>query len=641
MKKIKRIISSAAIAVFLLCLVANTWAITNTRPVADANYLEAEKAYNRTDYINASDFANMALRYYQDGGYADGEQNTLDLIGQIDDGLKKFGESFYNQALQYYNNQDWDNTITWAQKARDQYAAIESNSTDVQKCDLIISQSITRENEDNIKRADSVYDNALKLFDSGDYKNSMDMANQALTVYNQSNYQDGVLKCNALIQEIDRKINEIRATADVNDLKANEAYKSLNANRNFEDYKAVMTYAEQAKQLYAQIGYDEGYNHSVDMINGANQIIYGMEEAFKVQAANSFNDGRNDYLLGRGSPEEMTKRSYFQNATDAYNAARAIYQQLYTWADEIMDSDKKKAYQDLLDQCDARLAEVAQEVQYIDKGKKAEELYVDGYTFFTKGACENATQPVTDAKSLFNDVSDISGVFKCETLLDQINDCLDKLSQADELLQNVSRYYGIADYSNASSDLEKATAIYEEVKNQDGIDNCTALKQKISDSITAKKSADQLLAQAQADYISRKFDDSRKEAGSAQKIYSQINYLPGVGNATEVIQNNNDLEAKLSRDAQMNMLITVGAVVVAIVIVVIGTWMRRIQKAKKEKEKLDAEKRAMEAAVIHKQEEEKLQEEAKLKELEEERQKLKAMIAEEMKKIEVEKRGEP
>jgi hypothetical protein len=638
MKNAKKIICLTAVLAFLLCLAANTYAITNTRPVADANYLEAEKAYNRSDYINASDFAKMALRYYIDGGYVDGQMKTNELIGKIDEGLNKFGENFYKEALKYYNNKDWDNAITWARKARDQYAAIDSSSANVQKSDLIISQSNAGKNEDNVKRADTVYTNALKLFDSGDYKNSRQLASEALLVYNQSNYQDGVLKCNALIQEIDRRINQIRSTADINDLKASEAYKTLNENRNFEDYKDVITYAQQAKQLYAQIGYEQGYNHSVELIASANNIIYGMEDAFKIQAATKFNEGRNAYLLGRGSPEEKVKRSYFQNATDAYNAAKAIYQQLYAWADDIKEYGKRKEYSDLVGQCDGRISEIQQEIDYIDLGKKGEELYMDGYTFFTKGDCKNASQPVTDAKTLFSRVNDISGVFKCDTLLYQVNDCLSKLAQAEDLLQNVSRYYGIADYANATRDLEKATKIYETIKNQDGINTCAALKQKISDSISAKKNADQLLAQAQADYISRKFEDSRKEADSAKRIYAEINYLSGVTNATELIKNNNELEAKLSREAQVNMLITVGAIVVAIVVVVVGTWMRRVQKAKKEKDTLEAQKQTAEAVMKQKQEEERRQEEARLRELEEERKKLKAMIAEEMRKIEVEKR---
>jgi hypothetical protein len=634
-----KIIGWLAVLALVLYVSSSTWAITNTKPVADAAYLEAEKAYNRTEFINASEAANMALRYYMDGGYMDGVMKTNELIGKIDEGLKKFGENFYKEGLKYYNNKDYDKAIDNTQKARDYYAAIKADSPDVQKCDLLISQSIAGRGEDNVKRADAVYMNALKLYESGDYKNSRQMASEALVVYNQSKYQEGVLKCNALIMEIDRKIQQIRAAADVNDLKANEAYKRLNENKNFEDYKEVMTYAQEAKKLYAQVGYEPGYNHSVDLINDANQIMYGVETAFKLNADAKFNEGRNAYLLGRGSPDEKDKRIYFENASNAYAEARTIYYQLLNWAKDIHNSDKEKAYDDLVNTCTGRIGEVGKEIENINLGKKAEELYMDGYTFFTKGDCINASTPATDAKTLFSRVNDISGVFKSDTLLYQINDCKSKISEAEAYLKNVSKYYSVADYGNATSELEKATKIYEKIKNQDGINRCTAFKQKISDSISAKKNADQLLAQAQIDYEKRKFEDSRQGAEKAKKTYTDINYVAGIGNATALIKNNNDLERKLNEQAQINMFITAGAIVVAIVVVVIGTWIRRMQKLKKDKEREMGEKRALDEAMRRKKEEERIFEEAKLKELDDERKKLKEMIAEEMRKIEVEKRG--
>ncbi|MFZ2455251.1 MAG: hypothetical protein WAX07_02090 [Candidatus Altiarchaeia archaeon] len=634
-----RIIYLLAVLALLLHVSAGAWAITNTKPVADANYIEAEKAYNRTEYINASDAANRALRYYLDGGYMDGVMKTNELIGKIDEGLKKFGENFYKEGLKYFNNGDYDKAIENAQKARSYYEAIKADSTEVQKCDQLISKAEINKKEGNVKRADTVYTNAVKFYESGDYKNSRQMASEALIVYNQSSYQEGILKCNALIMEIDRRIQQIRAAADVNDLKANEAYKRLNENKNFEDYKEVITYATEAKKLYAQVGYEPGYNHSVELITDANNIMYGMEEAFKLKADAKFNEGRNAYLLGRGSPDEKDKRNYFENASKAYTEAKAIYYQLLNWAKDIQNPDKENYYSDLVNQCSGRVGEVQKEIESINLGKKAEELYMDGYTLFTKGDCINASSPATDAKTLFSRVNDISGVFKADTLIYQINDCNVKIAEAEAFLKNVSKYYNIADYGNATSELEKATKIYEKIKNQNGINSCTQLKQKISDSISAKKNADLLLAQAQIDYEKRKFEDSRQGAEKAKKTYTEINYLAGIGNATALIKNNNDLERKLNEQAQINMFITAGAIVAAIVLVVIGTWVRRMQRDKKEKENQLSEKRTLEEAMRRKQNEERLAEEAKLKELDEERRRLKEMIAEEMRKIEVEKRG--
>jgi hypothetical protein len=635
----KRIIGWLTVLALLLHISAGAWAITNTKPVADANYLEAEKAYNRTEFINASDAAKMALRYYMEGGYMDGVMKTNELIGKIDEGLKRFGENFYKEGLKYYNNKDYKKAIENTQKAKDYFAAIKSDSEEVQKCDLLISDANLAIKGDDVKRADSKYTNAVKLYEAGDYKNSRLMASEALVVYNQSNYADGVLKCNALIMEVDRRTQGIRAAADVNDLKANEAYKRLNANKNFEDFKEVLTYANEAKKLYAQVGYEPGYKHAVDLINDANQIMYGVETAFKLTADAKFNEGRNAYLLGRGSPDEKDKRAYFDNASKAYGAARAVYQQLYDWANDIHEVEKRNKYEDQVNQCNGRIAEVQKEIEAINLAKKAEEYYMNSYTLFSKGDCVNASAPATDAKTVFTRVNDISGVFKADTLIYQINDCKKKIAEAELILKNVSKYYSVANYGNATVELEKATKIFEKIKNQNGINRCSAFKQKISDSITAKKTADQVLAQAQIDFEKRKFEDSRQGAQKAKKTYTEINFVAGIGNATALIKNNNDLERKLNEQAQINMLITTGAIVVAIVVVVFGTWIRRMQRVKKEKEREVSEKRTLEEAQKRKREEERIVEEAKLKELDDERMRLKAMIAEEMRKIEVEKRG--
>ena len=634
-----RIIGWLTVLALILQISASAWAITNTKPVADGFYKEAELAYDRTDYINASFAANKALRFYMDGGYMDGVMKTNELIGRISDGLKRFGENFYKEGLRYYNNKEYDKAIENAQRAKDYYAAITKDSPDVSKCDQLIIEINLAVKGGNIKSADIVYTNALKLFESKDYKNARALASEALAVYNQSSYMDGVRNCQAVITEIDKRNQGIRAAADVNDLKANEAYARLEKNHNFLDYKEVMQSAQEAKNGYAQVGYEAGYNHAVDLINAANKIMFGLEEALRLSAEAKYNEGMNAYLLGRGSQEENDKRGYFNNATNAYNGAIAIYSQLSNWALDIQQYDKQERYDKKISECRGKLKEIETEIGGINLGKKAEELYMDGYTFFSKGDCINASTPATNAKTIFSNVNDISGVFKADTLLYQINDCKLKIYEAEAKLKNVTKYFNIADYGNATSELEKATKIYEKIKNQDGINRCTQFKQKISDSISAKKNADQILGQAHIDYEKRKFEDSRQGAESAKKTYTEINYIAGIGNATALIKNNNDLERKLNEQAQINMLITTGAIVIAIVVVVLGTWIRRMQKAKIEKERLTTENRTLEEAQKRKREEEMLMEEAKLKELDDERKKLKEMIADEMRKIEVEKRG--
>jgi hypothetical protein len=98
--------------------------------------------------------------------------------------------------------------------------------------------------------------------------------------------------------------------------------------------------------------------------------------------------------------------------------------------------------------------------------------------------------------------------------------------------------------------------IYLEAENADN------RSEYLNASVASKKNADQLLAQAQIDYEKRKFEDSRQGAEKAKKIYTEINYISGIGNATTLIKNNNDLERRLNEQAQINMRITTGIVIV-------------------------------------------------------------------------------
>jgi len=123
------------------------------------------------------------------------------------------------------------------------------------------------------------------------------------------------------------------------------------------------------------------------------------------------------------------------------------------------------------------------------------------------------------------------------------------------------------------------------------------IQEKISDSIATKKNADQILAQAQIDFHNNKFEESIAEAENAKKIYMEINYSAGIMNSTALIKNNEEQKKKLAEQGNMNMLIIIGAIVAAIVLVVAGSWVNRVQKAKKEKEKLAIEKRSLEEAM--------------------------------------------
>ena len=208
------------------------------------------------------------------------------------------------------------------------------------------------------------------------------------------------------------------------------------------------------------------------------------------------------------------------------------------------------------------------------------------------------------------------------------------MKKAEVNLANVSRYYKVADYTNASLELDKASKIYIDIKNQAGITNCANLKVKIAESSGKKKNADQLMTQAQNDFKDRKYEDSIKSATDAMNVYTGINFLEGIAKANALIKQNQDRIALDKQEGEKNIMITIGAIVAAIVLVMVVWGARRVQKQRSEKEKMDAEKRKFAEEMRRKREEEKLREEGRSRELEMEREKLKSMIAAEMKKAE-------
>jgi hypothetical protein len=166
---------------------------------------------------------------------------------------------------------------------------------------------------------------------------------------------------------------------------------------------------------------------------------------------------------------------------------------------------------------------------------KAEELYIDGYLLYTKGECENASISATRSKALFSKENDVAGVFKAETLLYQIDDCLNKTGEAEALMLETARYYRVADYDNASLALQKAAGIYAKIKNQDSTDKCELYLRKISERASAKKQADMLFDKAQVDYRQRKYDNALNEAEAAKEVYLELNYTPGINQSNALL----------------------------------------------------------------------------------------------------------
>ena len=442
---------------------------------------------------------------------------------------KELADAAYKNAIKEFNKMNYSGAWVYISDARALYLKI-NDTKSIDKCDEL-KGFLPEPAESGHIRA---YQIAVKLYDSGDYLNARKLLIECLDVC-RANESVNCSKEEALLFSLDTKLSKMQNNSR---LKLNESlklYEEAVRNGSLEGFQYAYASAAESKKLCAQIQNEFCYNQSVDLIQKINDEIMSREDGYKQEADEAYNEGRNQYLLGRGELDESMERSFFINATAEFQEAREIYQGLLKQTEEVGgDPQKEATYKGLIDGCMEKIAEVKEEMQVCCSLKESESLFVAAYQLYQKVECRNARLKADEALALFERVEDHTGAFKTKTLLYQIDDCLNKTNEAEFLLKETALYYSVADYKNTSIKLEKAARIYEKINNQEGIRRCAVFKQKISESVLAKKNADDLLEKARWDYGERRLEDARIGAYSAKKIYTELNYAPGI-NGSETI----------------------------------------------------------------------------------------------------------
>jgi exonuclease VII small subunit len=294
----------------------------------------------------------------------------------------------------------------------------------------------------------------------------------------------------ALLTSLEREISKLQNNSR---LKLNESlqlYEEGVRNGSLEGLQYALASAAESKKLCAQIQNESCYNQSFALMQKIYERLAGMEEGYKQRADNAYNDGDDQLLQARRTMDITLKRGLFQNASSEFTRALTIYGGLWNWAGETNYQDKRNAYSALIEDCKKKISEINAETQDCCLDTKPNKLFADGVTLYESGDCINASLKANEALALYRRIQESSGTFKTETLLYQINDCLNQTNEAELLLWEVVRYYRVADYENAELELEKAARIYEKIKNQEGIKRCAIFKQKISERVSAKKNAE-------------------------------------------------------------------------------------------------------------------------------------------------------
>lgn len=631
MRKEKVFIKSVLLVIFIIFMITYVNA-----SVADAYYEEAKKAYEAGNCVNASEHAHRALELYIKDNNQGGISKTTELIKKINTCLKNNGDVYYTQALNFYNSrtlEGYNNAITWAEKAEEQYHHIPDPIGENKSIDLI-QLAEERIKEIKIEQADEIYKKARELYEKDDLIAAKDEANKALEIYTGINYDVGISKCDALLLAIDKRIYDLTREADTNYRYAQEHYKTALYTKSFYDYNKAKEYAEKAKDIYSIVGNTEGYDNSRQLIDLINSEIGRLEENFNKIASNYYDNASTEFLYAQVAMEKEEQRKHYHTADPNVREAKTIYYQLYEWAKSIKDpkesEKKKKLYWSLMSKCDDLLNKITKKLDEIDKAERAESLYIEATALLNEGLCENASKLANEAKSIFNEIGDFLGVGKCDTLIYQINKCLEALEKAQSLYENATTYCNIADYGNASLFLEEAVAIYKNIKNQDGIKKCDSFRENITKMSEKKEKANLLIDKAEMYFHQNRFEDSIRAAEEAKEIYEKLNYTEGISNAISLIESNEKMIDKIGRGAREKTMITILVILLTIVIIVVIWWVNKTQKIQADKRTMEEESKGLEEKLEHEREEKRRMGEM-------ERKRLKAMVGEEMKRLEKEK----
>ncbi|MEA3255277.1 MAG: hypothetical protein U9Q22_05535, partial [Candidatus Altiarchaeota archaeon] len=234
----------------------------------------------------------------------------------------------------------------------------------------------------------------------------------------------------------------------------------------------------------------------------------------------------------------------------------------------------------------------------------------------------------------FKKIGYYKGVSKCDDLTKHITDCLNTLRKANIYYTKAVEYYKEAESKNATRYVEIARAKYLTVNYRKGVRKCNTLKNNISEMSKKKEEGDKLLSEARTYYSEKRYRDSNKKAEEAKKIYEEIGYKKGITRTKAWIRKNNGRIDNIDAEARETMVITVGVILGAIVVTIAIWGVRKTQEKRMADSRMSSERQRLEEELRHRKEEVKKRERERIHELEIEREKLKAMVEGEKKRLE-------
>ncbi len=606
--------------------------------LADMYYEEAQELYGQGYCKNASSLVERAYNLYSKHSNQPGMDNCNELDGQIDKCLRDQGYNKYQEASKKLRDDEYDQAKAFAWEAKELFSLI-PDETWVSKCDELIQQ-VEKKIDENLQfRADALYEEALDFYQKEDYLTALEKAGQAKELYAEIPDEEEAQKADTLIENIKINMDQVKAKANLFYTYAEEWNIKAQISPTFQNFNLALDYAENASRLYSLVNDTSGYSSSQALITFLKDELAKNEERLKEEAKGRYNQAELDYLDGRRySHEEKYELALemFDNASEHSKYAHATYSGLYKWSKTTKDfverEERKAYYLKKINECEQQLKRINSEIGDIDDRKKAEGLYKLAQEFKIKAKYENASEAVKEAKLIFEELGDWSDVSKCVTLIRDIDQALEVQAEADGLYEQGNASYRVANFANATVEMERAREIYGSINKEDAVELCDAFLEKITEGNASKIKANNFLADAWDFHARGTFTKSNDYAERAREIYQDINFSEGITNSKELISKNDEQlkGVKGREELQRNVII---AIIALVIILIIGRW--RWDKKKKEevvRKRLELDKRRKEALKREKDEAKLRKEEARTEELKAEREKVMKALEEEKRK---------
>jgi tetratricopeptide (TPR) repeat protein len=179
-------------------------------------------------------------------------------------------------------------------------------------------------------------------------------------------------------------------------------------------------------------------------------------------------------------------------------------------------------------QCDELKKKVVIAMVNCNESDKAEKMYNTAGTMFQDAEYENASVLARQAKVIFEKSGNWAGVTKADRLVDNIDKMLAKLNESNSYYQKGQSAMRIADYENASFYLLKAREMYQNISRVKDVAKCDASLSELNIGNSTKGKADALYAEAQKNYEARDFGTAQIKANAAKEMYKRINDVEGI-----------------------------------------------------------------------------------------------------------------